>query len=65
MKIATTTSDFQKVCNTDAERVKALYDCGFRYIDLSLYDGAREDWEYFAPDWQERVSSLRALAEGL
>lgn len=65
MKIATSTCDFAKVCTNDADRVRALYDCGFRYIDLSLYDGAREDWEYFAPDWREQIEALRALAESL
>lgn len=65
MKIATTTGDFIRVCANDKERVQALFDCGFRYIDLSLYDGAREDWEYFAEDWQEKVEELRAFGERL
>ncbi len=65
MKIATTTGDFSKVCPTDEARVQALYDCGFRYIDLSLYDGAREDWEYFSDDWREKVAALRAFADKL
>ncbi len=65
MRIATTTGDFNKVCDTHAEKIRALYDCGFRYIDLSLYDGAREDWEYFADDWKEKVEALRSLGEEL
>lgn len=65
MKIATSTSDFGSVCSNDLERVRALYDCGFRYIDLSLYNGACEDWEYFADDWREKVEALRALGEEL
>lgn len=65
MKIATTTGDFIRVCANDKERVQALFDCGFRYIDLSLYDGAREDWIYFAEDWREQIEDLRAFGEQL
>ena len=65
MKLANTTSVFCRVCPTDEERVKALFDCGFRYIDLSLYDGAKPDWIYLADDWKERVAALAAYGKAL
>ena len=37
MKIATTTGDFGRFCKNDFEKVRELYDAGFKYIDLSMY----------------------------
>ena len=62
MKLANTTSVFCRVCPTDIERVAALADCGFRYIDLSLYDGAKPDWIYLADDWKDKVAALADFA---
>ncbi len=64
MKIATSTEDFG-ICKTDIERITELKRCGFTYVDLSLYDGMRADWQYFAPDWQEKILALRDAAAEL
>jgi len=65
MRLATTTGDFSKFDMSDQERIRALYDAGFRCVDLSMYRGAREDWEYLQPGWEEKVLALKKYADGL
>jgi hypothetical protein len=36
MKIATTTGDFSRFCQTDEEKIRELHRAGFRYIDLDM-----------------------------
>ena len=64
MKIATTTEDFVDYFGKQEDRVKALYDAGFRYIDLSLYNVG--DMNYFmGEDWQEKADRLLDFAYSL
>ena len=65
MKLANTTGDYEKCGLSDLQRVKGLYDAGFRCIDLSMYQGNKADWEYFRPDWEEKVLKLKAYADEL
>lgn len=65
MKLATTTVDFGKFPLTDIEKVQALYDAGFRYIDLSMYNGTTINWPYSEPDWEDKVDRLKQYADNL
>lgn len=65
MKLATSTVDFGKFPMTDIEKVQALYDAGFRYIDLSMYNGTTADWPYLEPDWEDEVDQLKQHANDL
>lgn len=65
MKLATTTGDFDKYCKTYGERIKHLYEAGFRYIDLSLYTAYEEDELLVSSDWKKNAEKLKALADEL
>ena len=64
MKIATTTADFGYGCKNDTERIRALYEAGFRYIDFSMYS-LSNDSVYMGDGWREAVRALRTEAEAL
>ena len=66
MKLATTTGDFALFTPSHAERLRHVYDAGFRYVDLSMYDDFGGDSPFFAPDWrdytqQENLPKILAL----
>ena len=63
MKLATTTCDFG-MYPTHEERIRHLYDAGFRYIDLSLYTEA-DMVPFMKPDWKETALKLKEFAESL
>ncbi|NLD87582.1 MAG: sugar phosphate isomerase/epimerase [Clostridiales bacterium] len=63
MRLATTTGDFSHVCKTEEAKVAELYAAGFRYIDMSFYDGDRSPLAH--DDYLERVKRLRYFADGL
>ncbi len=65
MKLATTTGDFTHYFSNDLQRVKGLYDAGFRYIDLGMYQGDSADWIYLQPGWEQKIDELKAYAEEL
>ena len=58
MRLATTTCDFG-MYPTHEERIRHLYDAGFRYIDLSLYTEA-DMVPFMKPDWKETALKLKA-----
>lgn len=63
MKLATTTCDFG-IYPTHEERIRHLYDAGFRYIDLSLYtEGDMRD--FMKHDWKETARNLKVYTESL
>lgn len=64
MILATTTEDFARYTNSHEERIRHIYEAGFRYIDLSLYHVSAGD-PLFGDDWREAAESLLAYAEGL
>ena len=51
MKIATTTGDFTKYAENDSQRIRELYDAGFRYIDLDMYSFT-PDSPYMQDSWR-------------
>ena len=63
MRLATTTCDFG-IYPTHEERIRHLYDAGFRYIDLSLYTEA-DMVPFMKPDWKETALKLKEFAESL
>lgn len=64
MKIATTTYDFQNYCGTYIERIKKVYDAGFRYIDLN-FSYSEKDELLASNNWRENVEKIREYAEKL
>ena len=64
MLLATTTEDFAPYTDSHEERVRYLYEAGFRYVDLSLYH-VKEGDPLFGDEWREAAEALLAYAEGL
>lgn len=64
MLLATTTEDFAPYTDSHEERVRYLYEAGFRYVDLSLYH-VKENDPLFGDEWREAAEALLAYAEGL
>ena len=64
--IATTTSDFSGIegFETDKEKIKAIYDAGFKYVDFSLYSLSLND-EYMKENWEEKILDLKEYADNL
>ena len=64
MRLATTTSDFGRFCETHIERVKRVHDAGFKYIDLSLYN-TKDDPLFYSDNWRDEVRALKEYAQKL
>jgi len=58
MKLATTTGDFDRFLTTYRERIDAVIDAGFRYIDLSLYDIHKNDELLVCSKWQDNAKAI-------
>ena len=65
MKLATTTSEFSRLCPTYQERLTHLREAGFRYVDLSMYRIADSGELLTAANWQNNLGALRDHAESL
>ncbi|MBQ3221124.1 MAG: sugar phosphate isomerase/epimerase [Clostridia bacterium] len=63
MKIATTTGDFELFYPNDCDRIRALHEAGFKYIDLSMYEFT-PDSPYMQENWREEVQKIKELADG-
>lgn len=65
-KIATSTGDLYKShgFSTDEEKIRGLYEAGFRYIDLSMYSFT-QDSAYMSDGWREEALKLKAVADEL
>lgn len=57
MRLATTTEDFDRYYSTYKERVKAIYDSGFRYIDVSFFS-TENGYELFGENWEKNAHDL-------
>ena len=64
MKIATTTGDFKKYCQTDEACIREVHRAGFRNIDLDMYSFT-PDCAYMQDTWREEVQKLKAVADEL
>jgi len=65
MKLATSTGDFRRFCQTREECIRHLYEAGFRYIDLSQYVYPGNEDLLLGDDWMKCVDSLKACADSL
>lgn len=63
MKLATTTCDFNRFCNSYLEKVKSVQEAGFKYIDLSLYEISKDDKLFYNDNWKYEVEKLKKYAE--
>ena len=63
MKLANTTGDFYKYNLTYLEKIKALHEAGFKYIDLSLYVVEENDPLLIADDWQKTALEIQEYAD--
>lgn len=63
MKLATTTEDFNKYCDTYLERVKCVHEAGFKYIDLSLYTVKENDELLISDGWEATAKELLDYAK--
>ena len=64
MKLVTTTGDFECFTFDEFERIKCLYDAGFRYIDLSLYTIYPGN-KFFEDGFREFTLEIKKYAEDL
>lgn len=62
MKLATTTSDFDRFLGTYRERVDAVCEAGFKYIDLSLYTVFDNDELLVSEKWRDNAKALSEYA---
>ncbi len=63
MKLATTTGDFARYTNDQAEAVKCIYNAGFRYLDYNFHlDYARGNG-FFGNDPAAHLASIKKAAE--
>ncbi len=58
MKLATTTCDFDRFLNTYQERITAIVEAGFKYIDLSLYTIYKDDELLVSNNWQDNAKAI-------
>ncbi len=65
MKLATTTGDFGRYKLSYEECIQNVYEAGFRYLDLSLYDVSDNNPLFFADNREENTKALKALADSL
>jgi sugar phosphate isomerase/epimerase len=63
VKLATTTGDFDRYCDTYLERIQHIYEAGFRYIDLSLYTVKPGEELIDNDNWMQTVESIKAYAD--
>ena len=64
MKIATTTGDFNRFCETDIEKITELHRAGFKCIDLNMYTFT-PDCAYMQDGWRNEVEKLKTKADKL
>lgn len=63
MKLATSTYDFDRFCGNYLDRIKYVYDAGFKYIDLSLYTVSENDALIISDDYQKTVDRIIKYAQ--
>lgn len=65
MKLATTTGDFKDYCKDHKEMLNCVYDAGFRYADLNLYDIDIPGSPFMSDGWENYTQNLCEYAEKL
>lgn len=64
MKLATTTGDFARFFEKHEDRIRHIYEAGFRYIDMDL-GSDRSMKAFMAPDWKDYAHKLREFGDML
>ena len=62
MKLATTTSDFERFCGSYIDCIKNVHQAGFRFVDLSLYTVKENDSLLLLENWKTTASELKNYA---
>ncbi len=65
MKFATSTGDYSSYCTAYEERIRHIFNAGFRHIDMSFYSPATEDAAIMTPDWRDRMLKIKDLGAEL
>ena len=65
MKIATSTGDFGRFNLTEQQKVRELYDAGFRYVDVSFYTCHKPTSWLLQEDWKDQAYALKEFGEKL
>ena len=67
MKLATTTCDFDGYFNTYQEKIDAVAEAGFKYIDLSMYVIEKDDELLVSGKWKDNAKRIldTSKAKGL
>ena len=63
MKLATTTEDFCAYYKEHTDRIKAVADAGFKYVDFSFYNESNKESMFLKPDWREYVNKIKDCAD--
>lgn len=63
MKIANTTDEFNNFYSSHLEKVKALAELGFKYIDMSFYTEDRQDSEIMSENWMDRILEIKEYGD--
>lgn len=65
MKLATTTEDFINYFSTYEEKIKAINDAGFSYIDISLYKQHLTGSDLLSDDYKDFIYRIKEFGETL
>ena len=63
MKLATTTSDFERFCGSYIDCVKNVHRAGFRFVDLSLYTVKEHDSLLLSENWKNAYGEDGFMSE--
>lgn len=58
MKLTNTTEEFQKFYDNDVDRTRALFEQGFKNIDISFYTEHIDNAIYQGDDWKQKAYEL-------
>jgi len=62
MKLATTSEDFNRFCETRLEDIKCVHKAGFKYIDFSLYSVSKNEKFLLSDNWREEILPIKEYA---
>lgn len=65
MRISNTTGTYDGYYTSYEEKIKALYEIGYRYIDISLYNTDCFKERFMRDDWEAEAKKLKAFSDAL
>ncbi len=65
MKLATTTGDFGRYSESYYDCIKWVYEAGFRFLDLSLYNVKPDNVLFYGKNWKEEALKIKKYAASL